>query len=48
MSTENGRDIQKAVIDYVDTFVKNASGKKFNPHVTIGVATIPYLKKMLA
>ena len=48
MSTENGRDIQKAVIDYVNTFVKNASGKKFNPHVTIGVATIPYLKKMLA
>ena len=48
MSTENGRDIQKFLIDYVDNFVKIASGKKFNPHVTIGVATIPYLKKMLA
>jgi hypothetical protein len=29
-------------------FVKIGSSKKFNPHVTIGVATIPYLKKMLA
>ena len=48
MSTENGRDIQKALISYVANFVQIGSGKKFNPHVTIGVATIPYLKKMLA
>ena len=48
MSTENGRDIQKALISYVANFVGIGSGKKFNPHVTIGVATIPYLKKMLA
>ena len=48
MSTENGRDIQKALISYVANFVRIGSGKKFNPHVTIGVATIPYLKKMLA
>jgi 2'-5' RNA ligase len=48
MSTENGRDIQKFLIEYVANFVKIAAGKKFNPHVTIGVGTIPYLKKMLA
>jgi len=48
MSTENGRDIQKALILYVANFLRIGSGKKFNPHVTIGVATIPYLKKMLA
>ncbi len=48
MSTENGRDIQKSLIEYVAYFVKIAAGKKFNPHVTIGVGTIPYLKKMLA
>jgi len=48
MSTENGRDIQKALILYVANFVRIGSGKNFNPHVTIGVATIPYLKKMLA
>ena len=47
MSTENGRDIQKSLIEYVAYFVKIAAGKKFNPHVTIGVGTIPYLKKML-
>jgi hypothetical protein len=48
MSTENGRDIQKALISYVANFVQIGSGTKFNPHVTIGVAAIPYLKKMLA
>jgi 2'-5' RNA ligase len=48
MSTEDGRDIQKALIAYVANFTKIAAGKKFNPHVTIGVGTIPYLKKMLA
>lgn len=48
MSTENGRDIQKSLIEYVSNFAKIAAGNRFNPHVTIGVAPIPYLKKMLA
>jgi hypothetical protein len=48
MSTENGRDIQKFLISYVANFVKIGSGKRFNPHVTIGVDTISHLKKMLA
>lgn len=48
MSTEDGRDIQPDLIEYVTHFVKIAAGQKFNPHVTIGVATILYLKKMLA
>ena len=47
-STEEGRDIQQGLIDYVANFVPNGSGKKFNPHVTIGVATETYLKEMLA
>ena len=47
-STEQGRDIQPALIEYVADFVPKASGKNFNPHVTIGVATQDYLKKMLA
>ena len=29
------------------TFVPDETGKKFNPHVTIGLATQDYLKKML-
>jgi 2'-5' RNA ligase len=47
-STEEGRDIQQGLIDYVANFVPNASGKNFNPHVTIGVGTEAYLNQMLA
>jgi 2'-5' RNA ligase len=48
VSTEDGRDIQPFLIDYVTDFVSNGSGRKFNPHVTIGVATETYLTAMLA
>src|SRR5271165_6821448 len=48
MSTEEGRDIQKDLIEYVANFVTIAAGKKFNPHVTIGVGTEAYLNEMLA
>ncbi|MBX9845442.1 MAG: hypothetical protein K2Z80_26905 [Xanthobacteraceae bacterium] len=48
MSTEDGRDIQKFLLEYVANFVKVAAGKRFNPHVTIGVGKIAYLKSMLA
>jgi 2'-5' RNA ligase len=47
-SDEGGRDIQEELIEYVANFVTIAAGKKFNPHVTIGVATETYLKEMLA
>ena len=47
-SKEDGRDIQKALIDYVANFVSDAAGKRFNPHVTIGVGTETYLNQMLA
>jgi 2'-5' RNA ligase len=47
-SDKGGRDIQKSLIEYVANFVKIAAGKRFNPHVTIGVGTETYLKKMLA
>jgi 2'-5' RNA ligase len=47
-SEEGGRDILKDLIEYVANFVKIAAGKRFNPHVTIGVGTETYLKKMLA
>jgi len=46
-SDEGGRDIQQSLIDYVANFVTDASGKRFNPHVTIGVGTETYLKEML-
>jgi hypothetical protein len=40
--------IDVAMIQYVSTFVPKASGEKFNPHVTTGVAPREYLDKMLA
>ncbi len=48
VSTEDGRDIQPFLIEYAANFVAIAAGTKFNPHVTIGVATETYLKEMLA
>jgi hypothetical protein len=47
-SDEGGRDIQEFLISYVANFVRDAAGKRFNPHVTIGVATEKYLNEMLA
>jgi hypothetical protein len=47
-SDKGGRDIQKDLIEYVEYFTKAAAGKKFNPHVTIGIGTEKYLNAMLA
>ena len=47
-SEDGGRDIQKSLIEYVSNFVKIAAGKRFNPHVTIGVGTETYLNNLLA
>jgi 2'-5' RNA ligase len=47
-SADGGRDIQKSLIEYVTHFVTIAAGKRFNPHVTIGVGTETYLNTMLA
>jgi 2'-5' RNA ligase len=47
-SEAGGRDIQKSLIEYVSHFVEVAAGKRFNPHVTIGVGRERYLNKMLA
>ena len=48
MSTEDGKDIQGFLIEYVANFVTIAAGKKFNPHVTTGIGTEVFLKEMLA
>jgi hypothetical protein len=47
-SEEGGRDIQEFLIEYVANFTTIAAGKRFNPHVTIGVGTEAYLNAMLA
>jgi hypothetical protein len=40
-------NINQPTIEYVTTFVPKETGDKFNPHVTIGIATQNDLKKML-
>ena len=44
-SDDGGRDIQPFLISYVENFVRDAAGKRFNPHVTIGVGTEKYLER---
>ncbi len=48
VTTKEDPDINQPTIDYVVAFVPKETGDKFNPHVTIGIATQDYLKKMLA
>jgi hypothetical protein len=47
VTTKEDPDINQPTIDYVEKFVPDGTGKKFNPHVTIGLAAEDYLKKML-
>src|SRR5260370_41003066 len=47
VTTKQDPDINQPTIDYVANFVPDGTGKKFNPHVTIGLASEDYLKKML-
>jgi hypothetical protein len=47
VTTKEDPEINEPTIEYVATYVPNETGRKFNPHVTIGLATEDYLKKML-
>ena len=47
-TTAEDPEINQPTIDYVAAFVPHETGKKFNPHVTVGIAPEPYLKEMLA
>jgi len=47
VTTKEDPEINQPTIDYVTTFVPKGTGKKFNPHVTIGLASQDYLKQML-
>jgi hypothetical protein len=45
--TAEDPDVTQQTIDYVTNFVPNGTGKKFDPHVTIGLASPDYLNEML-
>ena len=47
VTTKEDPDINEPTIDYVRTFVPNETGTRFNPHVTIGLASQDYLKRLL-
>jgi hypothetical protein len=47
VTTTEDPDINQPTIDYVAHYVPDASGEKFKPHVTIGLAPPDYLNKML-
>ena len=47
VTTKEDPEINQPTIDYVATYVPDQTGEKFNPHVTIGLATQDYLKKMV-
>ena len=46
VTTKEDPNINQPTIDYVAAFVPHETGKMFNPHVTIGIATQGYLKRM--
>jgi hypothetical protein len=48
VTTPKDPDINRPTIDYVATYVPAASGTKFIPHVTVGVALPDDVKKMVA
>jgi len=47
VTTKEDPDINQPTIEYVAGYVPNGTGRKFNPHVSIGIASQDYLKKML-
>lgn len=47
VTTKEDPDINQPTMDYVEHFVPDETGAKFNPHVTIGIAPQEYLKQML-
>ncbi len=48
VTTPDDRVIDPLLIEYVSTFVPNATGEHFNPHVSTGLAPRTYLDKLLA
>jgi hypothetical protein len=47
VTTKKDPDINQATIDWVERFVPNQTGRKFIPHVTIGMASEDYLKNLV-
>jgi len=46
VTTAAAPGVNLPTLQYVNAFVPQRTGKNFNPHVTIGVAHIPFVKRM--
>jgi phosphoserine phosphatase len=44
----DGTALAPGLVDYVAAFVPKASGKNYNPHVTVGIGTREFLQKLKA
>ncbi len=48
IANENGMPIQTFGVDYVNAFVPLHSGKNYVPHITLGLGSAEFAKKMLS
>jgi 2'-5' RNA ligase len=44
----DGAAIAPSIVEYVNTYVPERSGKDFNPHVTVGLGSGPFVKRLIA
>lgn len=44
----DGAAIAPSIVEYVNTYVPERSGKNFNPHVTVGLGRAPFVKRLVA
>ena len=47
VTTPENPEINQPTIDYVATFVPEATGKNFDPHVTVGIASEDYFRRTI-
>jgi 2'-5' RNA ligase len=48
VTTAQEPEVDAFTVDFVGSYAQKAAGEKFNPHVTTGIGTVPYLDKLLA
>ena len=46
--SDDDAPIAPSIVDYVNGYVPERSGKNFNPHVTVGLGTSPFVKRLIA
>jgi 2'-5' RNA ligase len=47
-TTPDESDINPTTVDYVETFIPQHTGDNYHPHITLGIASLDYLKQIAA